>query len=269
MEVIVGDIAKGLADRYEGSHTSLSLPSTRVDAFNVDLANELSRNGRRSGLTFAPEGVSERIRRVINKGVTEEDLARAFGTNKTNISRAESGRYEGLTVERFLAMVEGIRALGDRARTPHVRVFIIESMDADDVYNRHGEGVALAEMLNILEGFDIRALGHNSPDYLHVVSEAKRIAFADHEYAAARRHELGGAVRAPHRPVAVRVVHLQRAAARRTTYGGHSSSSGEGSVPVRRVRGRVAPRGPRNQAPFPPPESCQVATFGSRRARRG
>jgi radical SAM family uncharacterized protein len=72
----IADIAKGLADRYEGTETSLSLPSTRVDAFNIDLANELSRNGRRSGLTFAPEGGSERIRRVINKMVTEEDLVR-------------------------------------------------------------------------------------------------------------------------------------------------------------------------------------------------
>jgi radical SAM family uncharacterized protein len=72
----IADIAKGLADRYEGSQTSLSLPSTRVDAFNIDLANELSRNGRRSGLTFAPEGGSERIRKVINKMVSEEDLIR-------------------------------------------------------------------------------------------------------------------------------------------------------------------------------------------------
>jgi radical SAM family uncharacterized protein len=72
----IAEIAKGLADRYEGTQTSLSLPSTRVDAFNIDLANELSRNGRRSGLTFAPEGGSERIRRVINKMVSEEDLIR-------------------------------------------------------------------------------------------------------------------------------------------------------------------------------------------------
>ena len=72
----IADIAKGLADRYEESQTALSLPSTRVDAFNIDLANELTRNGRRSGLTFAPEGGSERIRRVINKMVTEEDLIR-------------------------------------------------------------------------------------------------------------------------------------------------------------------------------------------------
>lgn len=72
----IAEITRGLADRYEGTNTGLSLPSTRVDAFNIDLANELSRNGRRSGLTFAPEGGSERIRRVINKTVSEEDLIR-------------------------------------------------------------------------------------------------------------------------------------------------------------------------------------------------
>ena len=70
----IAELAKGLADRYEDDQVSLSLPSTRVDAFNIDLANELSRNGRRSGLTFAPEGGSERMRQVINKMVTEEDL---------------------------------------------------------------------------------------------------------------------------------------------------------------------------------------------------
>jgi radical SAM family uncharacterized protein len=76
----IAGITKGLADRYEGTGTGLSLPSTRVDAFNIDLANELARGGRRSGLTFAPEGGSERIRRVINKMVSEEDLIRTVST---------------------------------------------------------------------------------------------------------------------------------------------------------------------------------------------
>ena len=76
----IGDVAEGLADRYEGSNVSLSLPSTRVDAFNITLANEFSRNGRRSGLTFAPEGGSERMRKVINKMVTSEDLIRTVAT---------------------------------------------------------------------------------------------------------------------------------------------------------------------------------------------
>ncbi len=76
----INEIATGLADRYQGTSTGLSLPSTRVDAFNVTLANELSRGGRRSGLTFAPEGGSERMRKVINKMVTEEDLIAAVTT---------------------------------------------------------------------------------------------------------------------------------------------------------------------------------------------
>ncbi|MCW2645089.1 MAG: B12-binding radical protein, partial [Pseudonocardiales bacterium] len=76
----IGEIAKGLADRYEDEKVSLSLPSTRVDAFNIDLANEFSRNGRRSGLTFAPEGGSERLRRVINKMVSKDDLIRTTST---------------------------------------------------------------------------------------------------------------------------------------------------------------------------------------------
>jgi radical SAM superfamily enzyme YgiQ (UPF0313 family) len=80
----IGQLAKELADRYEGTNTSLSLPSTRVDAFNVTLANELSRNGRRSGLTFAPEGGSERIRRVINKTVSKDDLVRTVTTAYAN-----------------------------------------------------------------------------------------------------------------------------------------------------------------------------------------
>src|SRR5580698_8818718 len=76
----INEIAVDLADCYEGTNIGLSLPSTRVDAFNVTLADELSRNGRRSGLTFAPEGGSERLRKVINKMVTEEDLIRTVTT---------------------------------------------------------------------------------------------------------------------------------------------------------------------------------------------
>ncbi len=76
----IGPLAKQLADRYADEKVGLSLPSTRVDAFNIDLANEFSRNGRRSGLTFAPEGGSERLRRVINKMVSKDDLIRTVST---------------------------------------------------------------------------------------------------------------------------------------------------------------------------------------------
>ena len=73
-----------LADEYEGTATSLSLPSTRVDAFNVTLADELTRNGRRTGLTFAPEAGTERMRKVINKMVSEADMLRTADTAFAN-----------------------------------------------------------------------------------------------------------------------------------------------------------------------------------------
>ena len=50
-----------------------------------------------------------------------------------------------------------------------------------DVYEMppNGQGIAVLQMLNILEGFDLKRLGHNSADYLHLLIEAKTLAFAD------------------------------------------------------------------------------------------
>jgi radical SAM family uncharacterized protein len=66
-----------LADQADApgscGNTTINLPSLRVDAFTVGLADEVN-NGRRSGLTFAPEAGSWRLRTVINKLITEEDL---------------------------------------------------------------------------------------------------------------------------------------------------------------------------------------------------
>lgn len=61
----------------EKNNTKLSLPSLRVDAFSVNLAAELQAV-RKSGLTFAPEAGTQRLRNVINKGVTDEDIAMAL-----------------------------------------------------------------------------------------------------------------------------------------------------------------------------------------------
>jgi len=46
----------------------------------------------------------------------------------------------------------------------------------------NGQGVTALEMLNILEGYDMSGLGHNSPNYLHLLIEAKKIAFSDRDY---------------------------------------------------------------------------------------
>jgi radical SAM family uncharacterized protein len=66
-----------------GCGTTINLPSLRVDAFTVGLAGEVS-SGRRSGLTFAPEAGTWRLRQVINKLILEEDL---YGAVEAAFSR--------------------------------------------------------------------------------------------------------------------------------------------------------------------------------------
>ncbi len=65
-----------LGEKYADENVSLSLPSLRVDNFSIDLAEKMS-TGRRPGLTLAPEAGSQRLRNVINKCVTKEDLINA------------------------------------------------------------------------------------------------------------------------------------------------------------------------------------------------
>src|ERR1700675_3958328 len=70
-------VVADLVNDQEGTGSvSLSLPSLRVDAFTVGIATEIQKV-RRTGLTFAPEGGSWRMRQVINKLITEEDLSAA------------------------------------------------------------------------------------------------------------------------------------------------------------------------------------------------
>ena len=65
-----------LITRFKQQGVSVSLPSLRVDSFSIDLAKQVQQV-RKSGLTFAPEAGTQRLRDVINKGVTEENLTGA------------------------------------------------------------------------------------------------------------------------------------------------------------------------------------------------
>ena len=67
-----------MIDEFKDDRVSVSLPSLRIDSFCVAIAKEIQAV-RKSGLTFAPEAGSQKMRDVINKGVTEEDLMNAVG----------------------------------------------------------------------------------------------------------------------------------------------------------------------------------------------
>lgn len=65
-----------LMEEFKDKQVSVSLPSLRIDSFSIDIAKKVQQV-RKSGLTFAPEAGTQRMRDVINKGVTEEDLLAA------------------------------------------------------------------------------------------------------------------------------------------------------------------------------------------------
>ncbi|MDU4961926.1 MAG: TIGR03960 family B12-binding radical SAM protein [Sporomusaceae bacterium] len=69
----LSELIHGLQTQLGQDKVSVSLPSLRIDSFSVGLAQQVQAV-RKSGLTFAPEAGTQRLRDVINKGVTEENL---------------------------------------------------------------------------------------------------------------------------------------------------------------------------------------------------
>ncbi len=65
------ELVSFLIEKFQGQGVNLSLPSLRIDAFSLDVMSKIQ-DVRKSSLTFAPEAGSQRLRNVINKGLTEE-----------------------------------------------------------------------------------------------------------------------------------------------------------------------------------------------------
>ena len=84
------ELVNFLIDKCSEKKVNISLPSLRIDAFSLDVMKKVQ-DVRKSSLTFAPEAGSQRLRNVINKGLTEEDIlkgaAQAFegGWNRVKL----------------------------------------------------------------------------------------------------------------------------------------------------------------------------------------
>ncbi len=72
----IQNLISSLILEHEQNKVGIALPSIRVDAFSVDLIKEIQKV-RKTGLTFAPEAGSQRMRDIINKGLTEERILEA------------------------------------------------------------------------------------------------------------------------------------------------------------------------------------------------
>ena len=98
--------------RFKDKKVSLSLPSLRLDSFEKELADEVQKV-RKTGLTFAPEAGSQRLRDIINKGITENDL----------MSSVEDAFRSGWTTVKLYFMIglpeeteEDLKGIGELAR---------------------------------------------------------------------------------------------------------------------------------------------------------
>lgn len=107
------ELVSFLMEEFQGQGINISLPSLRIDAFSLDVMSKVQ-DIRKSSLTFAPEAGSQRLRNVINKGLTEEMIlhgaAEAFhgGWNRVKLYF-----MLGLPTE-TVADMEGIAILSDQ-----------------------------------------------------------------------------------------------------------------------------------------------------------
>lgn len=116
-----GELTEGLMDEMEQKKVNLSLPSLRIDSFSLELM-EKAQKVRKSGLTFAPEAGTQRMRDVINKGVQEEDLI-------NSVTLAFNGGWSGVKLYFMLGLpterqedIEGIADLGNKVVDVYMKV---------------------------------------------------------------------------------------------------------------------------------------------------
>jgi len=126
----IDKLVVSLSHRYQNRYLTLSLPSLRMDDFSVRLVDSLPSH-RKTGLTFAPEAGSQRLRQVINKNTLEDELLKtATAALDKGWSTLKLYFMVGLPtettddIEGIIQLVNKIRSLGgkDERRKPKIRI---------------------------------------------------------------------------------------------------------------------------------------------------
>ena len=124
----IDKLVASLSHRYPD--LALSLPSLYIDSFSVALMDSLPSH-KKTGLTFAPEAGSERLRRIINKNIYEDDFlktaAAAFDRGWTGLKLYFMLGLPGETtddIEDIISLVNKVRSLcrKDKGKTPQIRI---------------------------------------------------------------------------------------------------------------------------------------------------
>jgi radical SAM family uncharacterized protein len=115
----IDELVESIFHRYRDQNLILSLPSLRIDSFSVGLLKTLARH-KRTGLTFAPEAGSERLRRVINKAIPEEKIletaAEAFAHGWNGLKLYFMLGLPTETTEDVAAIVSLVNRISDQGR---------------------------------------------------------------------------------------------------------------------------------------------------------
>ena len=135
-----------------------------------------------AGTLLVQPGLANTLRAMVSGSGNGHSLSRADGLQK-----AREAFYEGPVAQRIadsVARVGGIVTRDDIAgyrsqyETPVKTTFHGYEIHGQDTWT---QGPVLMQTLNMLENFDLRAMGHNSPAYIHTVTEAIKLAFGDRE----------------------------------------------------------------------------------------
>ncbi|HUG94413.1 MAG TPA: gamma-glutamyltransferase [Planctomycetaceae bacterium] len=131
-----------------------------------------------SAATYLPEGRAPREGELFRN-------PRLAATYRLIAADGRDGFYHGRIAEKIVAFSEANGGYFTRADFDDHRSEWVEPVSTNyrgyDVWELppNGQGIAALQMLNVLEGYDVRALGRNSTDYWHLFVEAKKLAFAD------------------------------------------------------------------------------------------
>jgi radical SAM superfamily enzyme YgiQ (UPF0313 family) len=115
----VSDLVDAISKRFEGRKLTVSLPSLRIESVSVDLMDKLKQH-RSGGFTLAPEAASERMRRIINKFIPDEEIINTtrdiYSRGWTTIKLYFMIGHPSETIEDVQAIVDLCKRIIDEGR---------------------------------------------------------------------------------------------------------------------------------------------------------
>ncbi|KHC90780.1 radical SAM domain-containing protein [Thermotoga sp. Mc24] len=126
----IEEIVSELLKRYSEKKIAVSIPSTRMDRFGVEIAGRIA-SVRKTGLTFAPEAATQRLRNIVNKNINEEDIFTTLeAAKKAGWRRVKLYFMMGLPgetnedLEEMVKLLERVKKLGLKEVSASVSVFV-------------------------------------------------------------------------------------------------------------------------------------------------